>query len=39
MISPVFLLIFNGVAISEMIIVTPGFFWCMAYSFCCLFKK
>ena len=38
-ISPVFLLFFNGIAISEIIIVTPGFIWCMSYSFCCLFKK
>ena len=38
-ISPVFLLVFNGIAVSEIIIVTPGFFWCMSYSFCCLFKK
>lgn len=38
-ISPVFLLFFNGIAISEIIIVTPGFIWCMSYSFCCLIKK
>jgi len=39
MISPVFLLFFNGIAIPEIIIVAPGFFWCMAYSFCCFLKK
>lgn len=37
-ISPVFLLFFNGIAISEITIVTPGFIWCMSYSFHYLLK-
>jgi len=31
-VSPLFLLFFTGVAISEMFIIFPGFLWCMVYS-------
>jgi hypothetical membrane protein len=29
--SPIFLLLYSGIAIPEIIILTPGFFWCMRF--------
>jgi len=32
-VSPIFLLFYGGIAIPEVIILFPGFFWCMRYGF------
>jgi hypothetical membrane protein len=32
-ISPIFLLFYEGIAIPEVVILFPGFFWCMRYGF------
>ena len=38
-ISPVFLLFYKGIAIPEMIILFPGFIWCMIYGFYFIVSK
>ncbi len=37
--SPIFLLFNSGIAIPEVIILIPGFFWCMRYGLHILFSK
>ena len=37
--SPLFLIFNNGIAIPELVILLPGFFWCMIYSIKLLISK